>query len=66
MVTNHLANLDDHRLAIEVRKLLTFIQRLPPGALASGCKVGAHRAPTGAMLMMVCGGCTVEQAVAHR
>jgi hypothetical protein len=66
MVTNHLANLDDDKLAIEVRRFLNFVQRQPPGAIASGCKVGAHRAPTGAMIAMVCGGCTVEQAVAHR
>ena len=66
MVTNHLANLNDDRLALEVRKFLNFVERQPPGAIASGCKVGAHRAPTGAMIAMVCGGLSVDQAVAHR
>ena len=66
MVTNHLANLPDDKLAHEVRNMLYHIHRRPAGAIAAGCHVGAHRAPTGAMICLVCGGCTVDDAVAHR
>ena len=65
MVTNHLANLGDQPLAREVIACLDFVNTLPEGAIAAGCHVGAHRAPTGAMLLMVVGGTRVDDAVAY-
>ena len=65
MVTNHLAKLADQPLAREVIDCLDFVNTLPPGAIAAGCHVGAHRAPTGAMLLMVVGGTRVDDAVAY-
>ena len=60
MVTNHLANLGDQPLAREVIACLDFVNTLPEGAIAAGCHVGAHRAPTGAMILMVVGGTRVD------
>ena len=65
MVTNHLANLGDQQLAHEVIACLNFVRTLREGAIATGCHVGAHRAPTGAMILMVLGGTTVDDAVAY-
>lgn len=65
MVTNHLANLGDQQLAHEVIACLDFVRTLREGAIATGCHVGAHRAPTGAMILMVTGGCYVDAAVAY-
>ena len=66
MVTNHLANLSDQQLADEVIGCLNFVAKLPEGGgIATGCHVGAHRAPTGAMVLMVLGGTTVDDAVAY-
>ena len=65
MVTNHLANLGDQALAREVIACLDFVRSLREGAIATGCHVGAHRAPTGAMILMVVGGICVDDAVAY-
>ena len=66
MVTNHLANLPDQQLAQAVIACLKFVERQPEGgAIATGCHVGAHRAPTGAMVLMVVGGTSVDDAVAY-
>ena len=65
MVTNHLANLPDRALAKEVIAMVNFIAALPPGAIASGCHVGAHRGPTGGMILIVIGGHSVDEAVAY-
>ena len=66
MVTNHLANLGDKQLANLVIACLNFVDKLPEGGgMATGCHVGAHRAPTGAMVLMVLGGTTVDDAVAY-
>ena len=65
MVTNHLANLPDQALAREVIACLDFVRSLREGAIATGCHVGAHRAPTGAMVLMVVGGTCVDDAVAY-
>ena len=65
MVTNHLANLDDQRLRRELQAMLDWVRSLPHGAIATGCHVGAHRAPTGAMILLALGGISVDAAVAH-
>ena len=66
MVTNYLANLRDQALADEVIGCLNFVAKLPEGGgIATGCHVGAHRVPTGAMDLIVIGGATVDDAVAY-
>ena len=66
MVTNDLANLPDQQLAKEAIVCLHFVGDLPEGGgIATGCHVGAHRAPTGAMVLIVLGGTTIDDAVAY-
>ena len=66
MVTNCLANLRDQALADEVIGCLNFVAKLPEGGgIATGCHVGAHRGPTGGMVLIVIGGYSVDEAVGN-
>ncbi len=63
----HVAKLPDHMLAHEVRLLLDFVfRRRTEGGISTGCHVGALRAATGCMMLLLTAGVSIDEAVADR
>ena len=68
MVTNHFTRLRIDHFMEQLRPLLEEIlkpgEEIRPGVLCV-CKQGAHRAPTGAFMLLVAGGCDMASVMQH-
>ena len=68
VVTNHLMNVNVENFTERLRPLLEQIlkpgQEIRPGVLVV-CRQGAHRAPTGALMLLVAGGIRMANVMQH-